>query len=200
MSDHWFSQAGSLDDPSDGGNSYIPESGELPHANLGVVNESRSSANTSKKANISGGSTMSAENTIPKTKCQFKFGKEIKIKKDKISGAENGYVKLNSNQLKFTRQPTVVVPLIVGFLFFIFNTSSGGAYALGAALGAALITAVIVIVFDNINVIKVDKSQVINCMLESNSKRIVLKLSNGKQLAITGDDTLLKNISYWTSM
>ena len=143
---------------------------------------------------------MNAEITIPKTKCQFKFGKEIKIKKDKISGAENGYVKLNSNQLKFTRQPTVVVPLIVGFLFFIFNTSSGGAYALGAALGAALITAVIVIVFDNINVIKVDKSQVINCMLESNSKRIVLKLSNGKQLAITGDDTLLKNISYWTSM
>ena len=172
MSDHWFSQAGSLDDSSDSGNSYIPESGELPHANRGVVNESRSSANTSKKANINGGSTMNAEITIPKTKCQFKFGKEIKIKNDKISGAENGYVKLNSNQLKFTRMSTAVIPIIVGFLFFIFNISSGGAYALGAALGAALITAVIVIVFNNINVIKVDRSQVINCMLNQTLKEL----------------------------
>ena len=129
---------------------------------------------------------MSTEITIHKTKCQFKFGKEIKIKNDKISGAENGYVKLNSNQLKFTRMSTAGIPLIVGFLVFIIKLLSGGndaalsrgAYALGVALGAVLITAVIVIVFNNINVIKVDRSQVINCMLESNSKRLVLKLSN----------------------
>ena len=143
---------------------------------------------------------MNTEITIAKTKCQFKVGKEIKIKNDKISGAENGYVKSDSNQLKFTRKPTVVIPLIVGFLFFIFNTSSGGFYALGAALGAAFITAVIIIVFNSINVIKVDRSQISNCMLESNSKRIVLKLSNGKQLAITGDDALLTNISYWANI
>ncbi len=198
MSDHWFSQAGSLDDSSDNVDSCTSTSGESLHANRGVVKESRSSVSTSN--NITGGHTMNTEITIPKTKCHFKFGKEIKIKNDKISGAENGYVKLNSNQLKFTRMSTAVIPIIVGFLFFIFNISSGGAYALGAALGAALITSVIVIVFNNINVIKVDRSQIINCMLESNSKRIVLKLSNGKQLAITGDEALLKNISYWACM
>lgn len=138
------------------------------------------------------------DNHISKTKCDYSFGKIVTIKNNKLHRAKKGHITADSSRLKLIKtQHNTDVPLMVAVIFALFNLGLGIAGALGAGCAAFLIASVVVIIINGATPIKVDKRDIIKSSIESDPQRIVLELTNGKNLAITGDDELLMKISCW---
>ena len=139
----------------------------------------------------------------PKIKCRYRHAKDIKVSNSKVSGAVNGTIQFDSDSIKLTRTHSFLIPIIVSAVIalFSFGSAANAAAGLGSALGAGaagfLITTAIVFIIDNSYSVTVSRQQVTNVYNEIEPQRIVLNLSTGKKLAVTGDGELLSRISSW---
>lgn len=134
-----------------------------------------------------------------KSNCFYITGNEQKINNKK---PYKGYCTADFNYLKIAKVHNYKIPEYAGLLCAIIMIRSGSAVGgllefLGAYLGYYLMILLVVVLIDKIADVKVSKQQIQSCYKEDNSQRIIINLTNGNNLAISGDDAITNNVINW---